>query len=325
MGATFSQIWPPSPTLTEKNLPSQKGKVFIVTGAASGIGFHLASILYAAGAKVYLAARSAERATQAIGKIQSLAKDTPTPGELRFLFLDLSDLTTIKASAQKFQEQESRLDVLWNNAGVALPPPGSVSKQGYELQLATNCLGPYLFTQFLLPPLEAAAKDSPPNTVRVVWTSSLFVEQAAPKGGFEMSHLAAPPKDQNLNYANSKTGNWFLASEMARRSGPSGILSLTQNPGNLKTPLLRCKSWLYQLAVSPLLWDAKLGAYTELWAGLAEELDQSMNGGYVVPWGRMHPAPREDMLPALKDKQDGGTGKAAEFWEWCDARTKEFR
>ena len=66
MGVTFSQFFPPKPTLTEVNLPSQKGKVFIVTGGTSGVGFELCAILYQAGGKVYLAGRSEANAQFAI-------------------------------------------------------------------------------------------------------------------------------------------------------------------------------------------------------------------------------------------------------------------
>jgi hypothetical protein len=69
--------------------------------------------------------------------------------------------------------------------------------------------------------------------------------------------------------------------------------------------------------VYPLLHNAKMGAYTELWAGLSPELTMENGGAYVLPWGRLHPSPREDLLDALKAKEDGGTGVAHEFWKWC--------
>ena len=141
MGATFSQFFPPNPDLTEKNLPNQKGKVFIVTGGASGVGFELATILYQAGAKVYIAGRSNTNAKEAIERIKSSLHGASDGGELEYLHLELDDLSTIKASAEAFQKKESKLDVLFNNAGVSQPPLGSKSKQGHELQLATNCLG----------------------------------------------------------------------------------------------------------------------------------------------------------------------------------------
>lgn len=146
MGVTFSQFFPPQPSLTEKNLPSQAGRVFIVTGGYSGIGFSLAEILYGAGGRVYIAGRSEAKGQQAIADIKASITNPKASATLQFLQLTLDDLATIKASVDKFRSTEDRLDVLFNNAGVSLPAAGSRSKQGHELQLATNCLGPMLFT-----------------------------------------------------------------------------------------------------------------------------------------------------------------------------------
>lgn len=334
MGATLSQLFPPSPKLTERNLPSQKGKVYIVTGGASGIGFELASILYKAGGKVYIAGRSEASAHQAIEKIISSTTQPSSAGHIEFLHLDLSDLSTIKSSAETFKSLEPKLDILFNNAGVSLPPLGSKSKQGHELQLATNCLGPFLFTHHLLPALKSAAQHSPTASVRVIWTSSFVVDSSAPKGGIIISDLASPPPDKTKNYVASKVGNWFLASEFAKRvGGQHGILSVTQNPGNLKgTNVLRHAPRWMKVVSWPLLYPAKMGAYTELWAGMADELtiESSVGGAYVVPWGRVHPGPRRDLVNALKGKEEGeggvgtGTGQAGEFWRWCEKETAEF-
>ena len=138
MGTTFSQFFPPHPTMTEASLPSQKGKGFVVTGGASGVGLELCALLYHAGGKVYLAGRSETKAQAAIAKIQ--ARSVISSGELHFLLLSLDDLATIRPAVEAFMAKESRLDVLFNNAGVSLPPRGSVSAQGHELQMATNCL-----------------------------------------------------------------------------------------------------------------------------------------------------------------------------------------
>ncbi|KAA6408749.1 MAG: hypothetical protein FRX48_07092 [Lasallia pustulata] len=327
MGATWSQFFPPTPTLTEQNLPDQKGKIFIITGGASGIGFELATILFQAGGKVYIAGRSQSKAHQSIEQIKALTHNAQ--GQLEFLFLELDDLNAIKASVQAFQAKEPKLDVLWNNAGVSLPPLGTISKQGHELQLATNCLGPFLLTQLLLPSLRAAAQSAPPGSVRVVWTSSQTVELSAPKGGPAMADITSPPADKTKNYVASKTGNWFLGSELARAAATPGspaygILSVTQNPGNLSTSLLRHARWMKVLS-APLLHRPRLGAYTELWAGLAPELTlEAHNGAYVVPWGRLHTAPRSDLLDALKSKAEEGSGRAREFWEWCERQTADY-
>ena len=84
--------------------------------------------MYAHNAKVYVAARSAEKAEISIGQMK--LKYPKSSGELIYLHLDLNDLTTIKTSAQEFLSRETRLDVLWNNAGVMVPPQGSQTKQG---------------------------------------------------------------------------------------------------------------------------------------------------------------------------------------------------
>jgi NAD(P)-dependent dehydrogenase (short-subunit alcohol dehydrogenase family) len=326
MGTTWSQLFPPTPDLTEKNLPSQKGRVFIVTGGTSGVGYELASILYRAGAKVYLAGRSEANGKKSIDSIKSSFHDASDLGELEYLHLQLNDLSTIKASVEAFQKKESKLDVLWNNAGISMPAVGSKSPQGHELQMATNTLGPFLFTQLLLPSLKAAssAPNTPLASVRVVWTSSQTVDLAAPAEGITMSELDNPPSDQAKNYVNSKTGNWYLASEFGERVKGYGILSLTQNPGNLNSNLMREHTWM-KFFVRPLLYPPRMGAYTELWAGLAPELGIENSGAYVVPWGRLHPAPRQDLVKSVTSVDDGGTGRAAEFWAWCEEKIAAFK
>ncbi|KAF8246991.1 putative steroid dehydrogenase [Wilcoxina mikolae CBS 423.85] len=318
----WSQLRPAAPSLTETNLPPQSGKIFLVTGGNSGVGYELCKILYSSGARVYMASRSASNATAAIAEITKSV--STSSGELKFLQLDLGDLSTIKNSAEAFAAQEERLDVLWNNAGVATPPVGSTTKQGHELQIGTNCLGPFLFTQLLLPQLRAAAMTAPANSVRIVWTSSMLVDAKAPTGGISIPELSAPTSDQNRNYAMSKAGNWLLASEFASRVGGNGIVSLTQNPGNLRTKIWDKAPKIAQILTSPVLHDAKLGAYTGLWTGLSEEVTIADGGRYVVPWGRWHPQPRKDIVKALKGRGEGGTGEAEAFWRWCEEQTVRY-
>jgi NAD(P)-dependent dehydrogenase (short-subunit alcohol dehydrogenase family) len=324
MGAALSQVFPPSPPLTEKNLPSQDGKVFIVTGGASGMGYEIARILFQAGGKVYIAGRSEETAKNAISEIKALKNEKSTTGELEFILLALDDLSTIKSSAEAFKSKEERLDILFNNAGINSSKEGSTTAQGYERQLATNCLGPYLFTQLLLPTLLATAKVSPPGSVRVVWSSSQIVDAMAPAGGIDMSTISTPNPDDRFTYARSKTGNWFLASELARELKSEGIISMVQNPGGVKTNLLRYEP-LTRFFVAPILYHARYGAYTQLWTGLSPEVTLEESGGYVIPWGRMHFALRQDLLDALKSVEEGGTGQAREFSQWCWDQTAKYR
>ncbi|KAL4747485.1 hypothetical protein BDW72DRAFT_209617 [Aspergillus terricola var. indicus] len=322
MSAQFSQFFPPRPTFTGENLPDQQGKVFLITGGTSGIGFELAKILYRHGGKVYITARSEEKAKKAIQKIQTSVPNHH--GELDSIILELDDLGSIKASVEAFKAKESKLDILWNNAGVSQPPLGSVSKQGHELQLAVNCFGPFLLTEMLLPLLDTAVTSSAcPGSVRVIWTSSQVAELSSPDEGIIMSELISPPKDNVRNYLNSKTGNWFLSAEFARRHGPRGIISVALNPGAANTNLLK-NARLMKILSYPLLHRADLAAHTELYAGFSPAISLQNNGCYVVPFGRIHDQVADKLLRAMKVAEDGGTGRAKEFWEFCEARTKDY-
>ncbi|CAN8097129.1 unnamed protein product [Discula destructiva] len=321
MGAQWSQFFPPKPTFTDSDVSLQDGKVFIVTGGNSGIGFELAKMLYAKNARVYIAGRSEDKAQHAIEEIRASAP--ASKGIISFLYLALDDLSTIKSSVDEFKSKEKKLHVLWNNAGVSQPPARSTSKQGFELQLATNCLGPFLFTQLLFPLLKATAvsETETEGGVRVVWTASQMVELAAPLHGIVMSELSAPPTDRTRNYNNSKTGNLFLATEFSRRLGPStGVISVATNPGAARTALFRHTPWMTYLAY-PLLHSPTLAAYTQLYAGLAASVTA---GCYVLPWGRISDNLREDLVKASKLEEEGGLGRAKEFWDFCEANTQQY-
>lgn len=129
----WSQLFPPKPTFTEENLPDQTGKIVIVTGGNSGVGFELVKILYTKGAKVYMAARIEAKAREAIDSIVKTTAGKEGLGEIKYLHLDLADLATIKKSAVEFSAQEKKLDILWNNAGVAAMPAHLKTEQGYEM------------------------------------------------------------------------------------------------------------------------------------------------------------------------------------------------
>ena len=107
------------------------------------------------------------------------------------------------------------------------PPQGSKTAQGYELQLGTNNVAPFLFTKLLHPILARTAKIAPPGNVRVVWVSSGLAEYMAPKGGIDLGNLdykkdASP----NVKYSISKAGNYLHATEYAKRAKGDGIISV---------------------------------------------------------------------------------------------------
>lgn len=265
---------------TDKELSDQHGKVFIVTGATSGIGELLVDILYSKNAKVYIAARSAEKAEKTIQTLKN--KHSSSRGELIFLHLDLGDLSTVKASAEEFLRKENKLNVLWNNAGVMVPPQGSKSKQGYELQLGTNNLAPFLFTKLLTPILTETAKVEPIGSVRVVWVASSAARNFAPRGGVVMSNLDYN-KDQSAwhKYGVSKSGNIFQAAEYDRRIGQNNnILSVSLDPGNLRTPLYNTTPKWQMPFINLVLKDPINGAYTELYAGFSPDVQMKHGGRF---------------------------------------------
>ncbi|KIW03650.1 uncharacterized protein PV09_04973 [Verruconis gallopava] len=276
MGAKWTQFFPPKPALTKENFPSQAGKVLIVTGGNTGIGFELVKILYSKGGTVYTAARSVESISNAITSIKSECQTSEPKGKLKSLVVNLSDLNLVSVAAASFLGQETRLDVLFNNAGIAQVPAGSLS----------------------------TARNLPKGWVRIVWTSSSIVDIAGPPGGVSLDELIPGNynEDKAHNYSASKAGNRMLASEFSKRHCESeGIISITQNPGNLKT-----KSWdtvpLLKFIFGPLLHDARFGAYTEIWCGMSEEVKVEDGGRFAIPWGRWHPDPRKDVLESLKGK-----------------------
>jgi retinol dehydrogenase-12 len=225
MGNTYSQMFPPAAVFTEASTGDLTGKVYIVTGASAGVGRELARLLYSRNGTVYIAARSSERAAAAISWIQ--AEQPKSQGALHFLELELGDLTTIKASAEAFLARESRLDVLFNNAGVMVPPQGSTTAQGYEMQLGTNCVGPFLFTKLLTPLLVETARTSDTAAVRVIWVSSSAATMGAPTGGVDMNNLDYKvDKGKGTKYSVSKGGNVLHALEFQRRYKDSGVVSV---------------------------------------------------------------------------------------------------
>ncbi|KAH8165435.1 hypothetical protein CIB48_g2812 [Xylaria polymorpha] len=228
--------------LTEENLGTQQGKVFIVTGANTGLGKELSKILYSAHAKVYVAARSAAKANAAIDDIRRLYPDSK--GELAYLHLNLNDLTTIKASADSFLAKEQRLDVLFNTRA------SWFRRRGLRRRKGTSC--------------------SWGHSIRVVWVSSDAAE-GAPKPPIDFDNMDYK-KDEGAwtKYQRSKAGSVLHACEAARRSerNGEGVLHVSLHPGVYPTDLQRTMPAWQSRLVKMVGKEPKYGGYTELFAGL---------------------------------------------------------
>ncbi|KAE8142952.1 short-chain dehydrogenase [Aspergillus pseudotamarii] len=310
----WPQVFPAKAALTSATVPSQVGRVVIITGSTAGIGLALTRIYYDAGATVYMAARNETKAHAAIQAVTTTST-SQTPGTIKFLVIDLSDLRTIKPFVTAFLSQESRLD-------------------GLEPHMGTNCVGPYLLTALLSDLLvrTAAAADTVPNSVRVIWSSSLLVDTSAPPEGVPPNELDHPSEDPIRNYTISKTGNWFLADRFAKRfneasvgasDGPASekcVVSITANPATVRTGIYdnapRIAIWL----TLPFFATVDDGAHTLLWAGCSGDITARDGGRYVIPFGQWHPNPRADLLEAMTDE-----GYAKELENWAEKVTQGFR
>ncbi|KAM5347592.1 hypothetical protein ACJ41O_007416 [Fusarium nematophilum] len=318
----LSQAFPPKPQFTESSVPDLTGRVTLVTGANTGVGREVAQVLYSKNATVWVASRSEEKGLAAIEAIKE--QHPSSKGALRFLKLDLADLTTVGASADEFLAAEKRLDVLFNNAGVMTPPEGSKTKQGYELQLGTNCLGHFLFTKRLTGILKETAKTAPRDSVRVVWVASSAADAFSPKNGFEPDNLDyKQPRNVYHKYGVSKAGNFYHNAEFAKKHKEDGIVSVALNPGNLHSELDRTSSWWLYYARVFTCYTPIHGAYTELFAAFTPEITVEKTGIWVVPWGRFLPI-RPDLQKGALSESEGGTGMAEKFWAWSEEQVKPY-
>lgn len=325
LSSVFTQNFPPKPTFTEKDLPDLSGKICIVTGANTGLGEELSRMPYVKNAKVYMTARSEEKTEKAIQDIRAAVPKST--GALVPLVLDLADLTTIKASVDRFLNAET-IHTLFNNAGY-MGPEGPVERtaQGYEMHLEVNCLGPFLFTKLLTPTLVATARDEsvPPNTVRVIFLSSFAAELFAEKNvGVDIDNLDyRANKPSKYRYGIRKAADWGYAVELSRRYRGEGVIALGVNPGNLRSELFRHQSRAFRLLTGPANYPVVNGAYTELWAGLSPEVTVDKAGGYVAPFGRFLRV-RRDLEAATKSEAEGGNGTFERFWDWSEEQVGKY-
>ncbi|WP_282635463.1 oxidoreductase [Sphingobacterium thalpophilum] len=214
---------------TKENIPDLSGKVAVVTGANSGIGYETAKALYEKGAEVIIAARNLEKANRAMRKIKLESK---VEGRLRVCRLDLASLSQISEFSKIFFNEYDHLDILINNAGV-MCPPASKTLDGFELQFGVNYLGHYALTGHLLPLLRNSDQS------RIVTLSS---GAATLVDGIDFGNLRLEKNyDQWREYATSKLANILFTYELDRKlkNTNSSIISIASHPGVTRTDLQR--------------------------------------------------------------------------------------
>ncbi|HEV7204051.1 MAG TPA: oxidoreductase [Jatrophihabitans sp.] len=220
-----------------EQLPDLAKRVAIVTGANSGIGFHVARELAAHGARVVLACRRPGSATNAADRIRAAAADS----DVETAELDLSSISSIRAFADSW---DGPLDLLVNNAGVMAPPKPAKTADGFELQFGTNHLGHFVLTGLLLPALLDSEKPS-----RVVTVASI-----AHHGGTEevVDGNAGPGYQPQKTYSNSKLANLLFALQLHREltARELPVSSVAAHPGVSATGLFHDREGM---GASPLI------------------------------------------------------------------------
>ncbi|KAK9316247.1 hypothetical protein V1522DRAFT_391824 [Lipomyces starkeyi] len=320
---TITEVYPPSPKFTENDLPDLTGKVYLITGATAGIGLELLRILFWKNATVYVAARNRELFREVKEKIMetpAIGTKAPSLGRMELILMDLADLPSIKPGVEELLSKTKTLDSVWYNAGVMMPPEGSKTIQGYELQWGVNVVGHFLLNRYLTPTIIESAKDAPVDSVRVMWIASDANNLAPSPDGINWNdvNFEKTKGSMFLKYAQSKAGDIILGYEMAKRIRGTGVLSLSLNPGHLKSNLFRSRPPWHQKLSALFSFDPRLGALTEIFAGFSPNINLAHNGGYFVPWGRFG-TPRGSIQEGL-EKRD--TGKR--LWEMLENETEMY-
>jgi NAD(P)-dependent dehydrogenase (short-subunit alcohol dehydrogenase family) len=313
------------------DIPALAGKVILVTGGMrckadsasreheltigignTGLGKQTIAYLAAhSPARIYLAARTASKATSAIKDIEASVPDA----SIEHLPLDLTSFSSIASAAQTFTAKEARLDILINNAGI-MATPYSLTEEGYEIQFGTNHMGHALLTKLLLPVLQETAKE-PNADVRIVNLTSLG-HHMAPSGGIIWDQAALSQYATWRRYGQSKLANILFTHELGARY--PAITSVSVHPGVILTELYTSiNAWGFFMKIGLWVWglcsaflpghykDTKGGALNQTWAATVDKRELE-NGGMYMPVGKLS--------GGSGYSRDAGLAK--KLWEWTE-------
>ena len=271
------------------DLQAMDEKVVLVTGATSGIGMAAAESFARLGASVWLLARSEERGERARATIVEATGNR----NIQVGLCDLSDLQSVRQFAERFSFEESRLDVLVNNAGL-LPDERMLSPDGIELTFATNVLGPFLLTNLLIPLL----RESAPARIINVSSGGMYTQ------GLHVDDLQSAHEefDGPTAYARTKRAEVVLTEQWAERLAGTGVVVHAMHPGWVDTPGVESSLPRFYNVTKPLLRTPRQGADTIVWLGAAEAParnsgsfwhDRRSRPTHRVPWTKETAEDRE--------------------------------
>ena len=252
------------------SVPEQSGRVAIVTGSSSGIGYETARVLAAKHAKVIIAVRNQQKGDGAVARIKT---DNPK-ADVSVMILDLASLKSVRVFAEAYKEKVDRLDLLINNAGVMMPPL-SRTEDGFELQFGTNHLGHFSLTAQLFDLLRNTSGS------RVVTVSSMVHHQ----GEINFDDLTWEEREYKPmnSYSASKIANLYFTYELNRKVGKDGNnpLVTAAHPGWTATDLQR-HSGLFSFLNPLMAQSISMGALPTLYAAVGHDVK---SGDYYGPSG----------------------------------------
>ncbi len=291
-----------------EEVTSMKGRIAIVTGANTGLGFETALAFAKKDIKVIMACRNEKKAKEAMDRI----KKEVHLADLKFIPLDLMDLASVHSFADKFLEEFDRLDLLINNAGIMIPP-FQKTKDGFESQMGVNYFSHFVLTGRLIDLLNKTEGS------RIVTLSS----KAHENGKIDFDDINSLKSYSKIKaYSQSKLACLMFSLEIDRRlkKANGSVLSVAAHPGVSTTDLGRhIPKFLYYLLMPIFYWFTHKPAKGALPTIMAA-LDQDVSGGdYFGPKGFRGMKGKPTKIKAEPHAYDEKVAKR--LWELSEEQT----
>jgi len=296
----------------DRDIPALSGKAIFVTGGTAGLGQgSITELAKHHPAHIFFSGRNQQNADALVEKVRITSPDVP----ITFLPCDISSLASVKSTAEALKSCTIRLDILMLNAGVMALPPG-LSKDGYEIQFATNYLGHALLVKLLLPLLTSTAEQN--HDVRIINMTSVAYTQA-PKSGIDFPTLRTSqpylggliPGGKWSRYGASKLAQLLYTQEFAARY--PDLTAVSVHPGIVYTGLFSNLDFATRLPVMLGLAPGKKlpveeGHWNQCWAATAGKKGVK-SGEYYEPIGVVG----KRRTAASRDQELG-----RKLWEWTE-------
>ncbi|KAK5999203.1 Short-chain dehydrogenase/reductase prx1 [Cladobotryum mycophilum] len=243
------------------------GKVIVITGVSSGIGIETVRALTTTGATLYVTARDIAKATTAL-------VDTWHPDRMELVEMDLGSFQSVRLAAEKILSKTKNVNILINNAGIMAIPELQLTEDGHELQFGTNHLSHFLFFQLLKPALLAATTPQFQSRVVTLTSSGHRLQGINASDNYNFEKGGYSPW---VAYAQSKTANIYMATEIERRYGSQGLHATSVHPGAIRTglskyiPTAQLQAMRSNPATTNAVKNPEQGAATSVWAAIGKE------------------------------------------------------